>query len=905
MSSARTGFLMLLLGLLACAQAGPVEQWQGVDYLQGRALVVLNDNASDVVPHVNEFGVVETGVAELDAILEEFECRSMARLVPDAILDRIPTASPEAYRTYVLVFRAEYPVLTLLENLLATAHVQYAEPDVLQRMFRTPNDSQFSSQWDKTIMGSPAVWDFTTGSPSIIVAGLDTGVDWRHPDLVNALWVNPGEDSDGDQEPWSFNDYPGDIDDLNGADDEGNGYVDDFLGWDFIQGIGGCFTGEDCDNVQDNDMFGLESHGTHVGGIMAASGNNSIGVAGHSWNGTLMALRCGYLASDGQGYMPQSATVPGTYYAVANNVDVINMSYGGAGFSNVAAQATVAAWQAGVILFGASGNDNVNSIHYPAGYTDVVAVNATSQNDGKAGFSNYGTWTDISAPGVSIPSTVINGGYQAWDGTSMASPNAAGAAALLWALFPDLSNSSLRDLMYTSAQNIDAQNPNYIGQLGAGRVDVENAAALLMPNMSVTSALLNDNGGDGDQRLESGETAQLALVITNQPNWAAASSVVVTVSSPDERVVVSNAVQQIAFLGPGQSENVTVTLTAGNIGDAFWLPVQVNITSGEGANLNVEYEIRVGRGRVLVVDDDGTGNFQRFLFNELEEFVAYPDLWSNSLDGTISTFELSHYQGVFWVCGNEAVNTLIQEERDAIAGYLNGGGKLFISGQGIRNDISGDAFFADYLHAAADGDANTGDRVVRGTAANSMFGDLNLLLQGGSCANNGQIGPDKITPTNGAVAAFEYTTVGGTGAVQYDGDYKLIYFGFSIEAACGLAGTTHFSEVVNRTLEWWGVPLAAEEITPVAVPTSIRLLGNYPNPFNPASDIRFELSTAALVTLNVYDVQGRLVNELVNEVMQPGAHSVRFDGSALASGVYFARLSSDHFAQTAKMVLLK
>jgi len=911
MNSVRAAFLCLLLGTLATAFAGTAEQWMGVDYLPGRALVVLNETAANVTPRVNEAGIVETGVSNLDNVLAEFQCSSMQRLIPDGVLNRIPSANPEAYRTYVLVFRSEYPVLTFLEQLLATSYVTFAEPDVMQRLFRTPNDTQFSSQYDKTIMGSPAVWDFTTGSPDIIVVGLDTGVDWRHPDLVNALWVNPGEDVDGDGEPWSFNDYPGDIDDLNGGDDDGNGYVDDFLGWDFIQGIGGCATGEDCDNVQDNDMFGLESHGTHVAGIMAATGNNGMGVCGHTWVGTLMALRCGYLSNQGQGFMPQSATVPATYYAIANNADILNMSYGGPGFSNIASQATIAAWQAGCMLFGASGNDNSSSIQYPGGYTDVIAVNATDQTDHRADFSNYGTWTDLSAPGVSIPSTVINGGYQQYDGTSMASPNAAGVAALLWGLFPDLTNASVRDLMFASAQNIDTQNPNFIGQLGAGRADAERAAAMLLPNLSVTSGLVNDAAqGDGDHRIESGETADLALVIANHPDWADASNVVATVTSPDERVTVSNGVQNIAFLAHGQSTNITVTISGNNIVDAFWLPLHINITSAEGANLNVEFELRVGRGRVLVVDDDGNvsgtpGNIQHFMFDELEELVAYPDLWSNTLDGAISAFELSHYQGVFWACGNETTNSLTQEERDALTSYLNGGGKLLISGQGIRNQISGESFFGDYLHAAADGDANTGDRVVRGVEANTMFGGLNLLLQGGSCANNGQIGPDKITPTNGAVAAFEYTNAGGTGAVQYDGAYKVLYFGFSLEAACGLAGTTHFSEVVRRTLEWWGVPLEADEITPAAVPASMRLLGNYPNPFNPSSEIRFELNNAAHVTLNVYDVQGRLVSELVDDVLQAGAHSVRFDGSSLSSGVYFARMASGNFMQTAKMVLLK
>ncbi|MBL0061098.1 MAG: S8 family peptidase [bacterium] len=898
------GLLVMAMGMISIATAGSSDRWQGVDYLNGRALIVFSEAGSEISPRVGEAGVVEVGVSELDAIFQEFECTKMIRLIPDAILDKVPTASPEAYRTYFLEFRTEYPVTAFLDAMLQSQYVTYAEPDILQRMSRTPNDDRWNSQYDKNIMGAPAVWDLTTGDPNIICAGLDTGVDWRHPDLRDILWVNPGEDLDGDQDAFWDTDYPGDIDDLNGADDDGNGYPDDFLGWDFIQSIGGCAGGEDCDSQQDNDMYGLESHGTHVGGIMVAQGNNDIGIAGFSWVGKLMALRCGYLASDNQGYMPQSATVPGNYYAIANGANIINMSYGGPGFSNVAQQATVAAWQAGLILFGATGNDNSNSIQYPGGYNDVIGVNATDSNDRRASFSNYGAWTDISAPGVGIMSTVRDGGYQAWDGTSMASPNAAGAAALLWALFPDFSNASMRDLLFVSAQNIDTQNPNFIGLLGAGRVDVERAAAMLLPSISVISSVLTDDTGDNDGRLESGESGTLALEVHNDSLWADASNIQLNVTSSDPSVTITNGSQNIPNLAHDQSQTVNVTLTAGTIPEGIWLTLDIDITSAEGFSRTVTYTMRVGRGRVLVVDDDGAGNFQRFTFDELTDMGANPDLWTNSLDGTISTHELSEYQGVIWVCGNETANTLIEEDRTALAGYLNAGGKLLLSGQGVRNDLAGNAFFNDYLHSATDGDA-AGDRVVRGATGNTMFSDLNLLLQGGSCANNGSIGPDKILATNGGVAAFEYTNVGGTGAVMFDGAYKAIFFAFSLEAACGLAGTSHFSVVLNRVMDWWAVPLEAGDLQPLEAPSSMKLMGNYPNPFNPSSEIRFELSAATKVTLNVYDIQGRLVTELVNDVMQPGLHSVRFDGSNLASGVYFARLAGTGFAQSAKMVLLK
>lgn len=899
------GLCALLCVISSTALAGPSDRWVGVDYLSGRLLVVLDESVGDRTPALNSLGIVEIGIGELDQRFDEFECTAMKRLVSDAILDQVPTAGPEIYRTYILSFRSEYPVMTVLESFSTSVYVQDVEPDMIYRTDRTPNDTQFGSQWDKQIMGAEAVWDLTVGSPSIVCAGLDTGVDWRHPDLSPILWVNPGEDVNGDQIPFTDTSYPGDVEDLNGADDDENGFADDFLGWDFIAGIGGCAANEDCDNVQDNDMFGREAHGTHVGGIMAAAGNNGIGVSGFTWVGRLMALRTGYLASDGQGYMPQSATVPGTYYAIANGADIINMSYGGGGSSSIAQTATEAAWDAGLLLFGASGNDNVSSIHYPAGYSDVIAVNATNSTDHKAGFSNYGAWTDVSAPGVGIPSTVINGGYQSWDGTSMASPNAAGAAALLWALFPEFSNSSIRDLMLTTAVNIDALNPNYVGLLGSGRVDVEAAASLLLPNISVTIGAFQDVSGDGDGRLEAGESGNLTVSLSNAPNWANATNVVIEAVSSHSSVNVTNSVQNIASLASSQSQSVTFALSAGSISSAFWLDINFEITSAEGYNSTVTAQLRVGRGNVVVIDDDGAANFQSFYYEALIDQDINPDLWNSSLDGEPAATELGHYPAVFWTCGNETANTLTANEQSALTTYLNGGGKLFITGQGIRNDLSSTAFFADYLHSASDGDL-PGDRIVRGVTGNTVYGDANLLLQGGGdCGNNGTLGPDRITAVNGGQTAFEYGgSQGGIGGVMYDGDYKVIYLAFALEAACGAAGTDHYSEVITSTLNWWQIS-DAEEHSGAALPTSIRLLGNYPNPFNPSTELQFELGTVSHVELSVYDVQGRLVSELLNDVVQPGVHAVRFDGTSLASGVYFARLSTPGFAQSAKMVLLK
>lgn len=888
--------------------AGSFNQWADSDYLLGRVLVTFDESVGAASPQMNQGNPISMGIPELDEIFSEYECRWSARLVPDQILDRL-IVTPHMYRTYVIVFRSEYPVRAIYERLTASSYVDQVEPDLLYHIARTPNDPSWNSQWDKQIMGAPMVWDVNTGNPDIICCGLDTGVDWQHPDLTPVLWVNPEEDLDGDQVQYVADFppyYPGDYDDLNGVDDGDNGYPDDFLGWDFIVNIGGCATGEDCDNMMDNDMFGMEAHGTHVGGIMAAQGNNGRGVSGFTWVGRLMALRTGYLDNQGQGYMPQSATIPGTYYAVANGARILNMSYGSGSYSGQAQTACTDAWNNGALLFGASGNDNVSSPHYPAGNENVVSVNATDQNDHKAGFSNYGTWTDVSAPGVSIPSTVNNGGYQSWDGTSMASPNAAGAAALLWGMFPSLTNAQVRDLIINSAEDIDAENPGYAGLLGSGRVDVENAASGFIPRLSVIATGIMNDSFDNDGRLETGETGQLILTFYNHPDWAAAQDISVSVSASDSALSVSNGEFSLGTISPGQSvsnQATPVTLTASSFEDAFWTDLRVSIIAGNGYATEILVPLRVGRGLVLLVDDDNGAAYQSYFYNELFDLGVNPDMWTSSLDGEPTLHDLQEYQGVIWSCGDDQANSLTDTEQTLLASYLDAGGKLLISGQGIRNDISGTTFFSNYLHAATDADA-PGDRVINGIEGNLISGGMDLLLLGGGCAGNGQLGPDRILPVGDAIPAFEYTSVGGVGAVMYSGAYKVLYCAFALEAACGLAGSNHFRDVFANTMAWWEIS-DADERGATEVPSSLRLLGNFPNPFNPTTEIRFELATSSRVTLKVYDLLGREVVTLVDGLVPAGAHTERFDAAGLPSGMYLARLTSGEYSQTTKMILLK
>jgi subtilisin family serine protease/subtilisin-like proprotein convertase family protein len=299
----------------------------------------------------------------------------------------------------------------------ADPRVEFAQPDYLVRYSRMPNDPSFAAQWGLHNTGQgggvagadinilPA-WNVNTGQGRIIVAVIDTGVDYRHPDLAANIWRNPGE-------------IPN-----NGLDDDGNGYVDDVHGYDFAN--------DDPDPMDDN------GHGTHVAGIIGAIGNNRQGVAGIVWNLQIMPLK--FLGADGTGYT--SDAVRALRYAVANGARISNNSWAGNAFDLAMLAAIRQARDAGHIVVAAAGNGGRDLDFdpvYPAGYDadNVVAVAALTRRDALASFSNYGrSSVHLAAPGANILSTTPGGTYSYYSGTSMAAPHVTGVMALLWDLHP-------------------------------------------------------------------------------------------------------------------------------------------------------------------------------------------------------------------------------------------------------------------------------------------------------------------------------------------------------------------------------------------------------------------------------------------------------------------------------------
>jgi subtilisin family serine protease len=326
--------------------------------------------------------------------------------------------------------------------------VLYAEPDHVVRQTATPDDPLFGHEWDMSAIRAPEAWDVTTGSAQVTVGVVDTGIDATHPDLAPNLWTNPGESGGGRE--------------TNGLDDDGNGRIDDVHGWDYVD-----------HDAQPQDGNG---HGTHVSGTIAARGNDATGVAGLNWSSAIMPLRV--LGDDGSGYV--SDAIRADIYAARNGARVVNASLGGPSVSRAEHDAIAGAPNAlFVVAAGNDGADNDVTPEYPCDYdlANVVCVAASDHDDTLASFSNYGPANvDLAAPGVDIASTWPGGRYALLDGTSMASPHVAGAAALVLAHDGTLGVAGLRAALLSSVQPVAA----LAGRVATGgRLDV--AAALSVP----------------------------------------------------------------------------------------------------------------------------------------------------------------------------------------------------------------------------------------------------------------------------------------------------------------------------------------------------------------------------------------------------------------------------------------
>jgi len=467
-------------------------------------------------------------------------------------------------KLYRIKFNSSLALEEIIKNYRDNSEVEYAEPNYLYQIsLLAPNDPFYFEQSYLNQIEVPRAWDQTTGNSEIVIAVIDSGVDLDHLDLKENIWQNPRE-------------IPGD-----GIDNDKNGYLDDVNGWDFILNNNdprpkfevGCLEKKTCSR-------GGVNHGTIIAGLIAARGNNNQGIAGISWYSKIMPLR----VLDSQGVGDTFSVSRAVDYAVRNGAKIINLSFVGFDYSQSLAEAIGRAYEAGVIVVAAAGNETNPSrvvdldkekmypvcYNGPKGENWVLGVASVDYQNRKAFFSNYGhDCVDLVAPGLGFYSTQVYntldkdftypyGGY--WSGTSLSTPLVAGAVALIESKNQNLTNSEVINYLLNNTDEIDSLNIDYLGKLGRGLLNVNRAL------LSIAGVITNPS------------PAALARLVVS-PNSSFTSEV--NLIDPINKLI------RYQFLAYGDSFRGGVSLTSGDVDGDSQIEIITGVLSGGGPHVRV------------------------------------------------------------------------------------------------------------------------------------------------------------------------------------------------------------------------------------------------------------------------------------------------------------------------------
>ncbi len=805
-------------------------------------------------------------------------------------------------------------VFRIAEQLMEKPSVEWAEPVYLRKLSYNPDDPGIVNQWHIALMHCPEAWELSRGDTSIVIGIVDTGVERVHPDLQAHIWHNPDEIPD------------------NGLDDDGNGYVDDYYGWDFGD--------NDADpSPASNSSIPDRFHGTAVAGAAAAVTDNGAGVASPAFSARIMSIKATRESDQDQNVI---SGYQGIAYAADQGARIVNCSFGGEGASNVERDVVEYAVNKGVIIVAAAGNSGLYGSDYPAAYPHVLSVASTNQSDQRSWFSNYGPDVDVSAPGQSIYTTDIGQDYASVSGTSFSSPVTAGVAALVMAGFPEWTAAQIREQIRVSALPIDSLNGGFEGDIGWGRIDAYRALTVRSPAIRLAGYELGESAdADQDGVLSPGETG--AVIITIRNFLYASSGIHLTFSADRADVTLENAEIDIPGLAMmetyrnisdpliihigsqvprGTVLTIGLDIQAGNYTDqdrfSFEIaPPYQTLESGQTALTLTS----VGRLGYLDYPDNSKGN--GFLFRKIENMLfegsfmaaVSADSVSDGARGADQSVADADFQTVpggdvtLLQPGGFADNEMISEFSDenslnAIGIRVNQKGYAFLDTEAV------DFILLKYkLTDVLDPVSN----LYAGLFLDWDIGEIGL--------NAGQNQPgydpalrmayiyDHATGLHGGVQVFpgdypvQYRSIhnsseiydgytdsekwqhlsGGIQAISQDfpEDYSCVLGAGPIRIASGDTAVLGFALLAGESLDdlkanglaamtRWQMLMSGDTVpVPGEIPdTSFVLFPPVPNPFHDETAISWELPETGHVRISVYDILGRLVIRLVDREVE-------------------------------------
>ncbi|MBA4312702.1 MAG: hypothetical protein C0417_08735 [Chlorobiaceae bacterium] len=909
-----------------------------------------------------------SGIAGLDKISSRYGITSIEKKFPN-IATTIKGQVIDLSNYFVLHYTSPVDAFILAEELSKLPEVQYAEPWFIYPINDVqtcrPNDTYRNTQSSLDKVLADTAWCYEQGDTNVVIGIIDTGVEWTHSDLQSNIWTNPGE--------WGDDGLSG-RKESNGIDDDGNGKIDDYHGWDF----GGASYTTPTEDNNPAPISVSSTHGTHVAGIASAVTNNGVGVAGMGYRCKILPVKTSSDNDTRSGGSPYIVFgFEGIIYAAVMGADIINLSWGGDGASQFEQDVIDFALAHGSLVVAAAGNTWDNSLQYPASYRGVISVASTLSTDVKANYSTYNEYVDVAAPGDNILSTYFGNAYNYMDGTSMATPLVAGLAGLVKSHFPTYSPLQVGEQVRVTCDNINSVNPSYADLLGKGRVNALKALTSSSPSVRMIDFTTSDSiGGNNNKILQPGETFSIVVRMKNYLTPTSAGAVV-SLSETDSYVSIASGQFPIGILStmsesynslspfsvtiasntpPAHNVRFKLTITDGSYTDVqfFWVLinptfathnannvqvsltnisrvgfVDLNNTSGVGFVYGGENQLYEG-GLIIgysasklvdVVRNDTCNTCQNHDFSSQQVYnMTYPGSFS-AQDGSASFSDSlanpTNKIGLSIDMYSYAYTT-VDDSNYVILRYdiTNKSGAVIenlYAGLFMDWDITGNQ--AEYWmfnrttfqqdmdmgYAWNSGDATTvycGVRALEGAGAyRGLLNNSAITLTRGSKYNwlsGGYVTVDSVHDVHFAISSYPITL--------QDGEKKMI--GFALLGAKNIDQLWATSDAAKS--KW----IAIKKLLGVAneeegIPSKFALNQNYPNPFNPITNLQFSIVNSQLTILKVYDLLGREVATLVNEVKQPGIYTVSWDANNFPSGVYYYRLQSGKSSETKKLILMK
>ncbi len=853
-------------------------------------------------------------------------------------------ALPDLSDIYMARYEGSTDIVTVINALLEDQQIIYAEPSYIYKTSFVPNDPGYVNQSYLTKVMAPQAWDILKNAANVIIGIVDSGSDLQHEDLAANIFVNTA-------------------DPVNGIDDDGDGYIDNYHGWDFVGNSAATMLPDNNPDVTNDST----DHGVHVSGIASAVSNNNRGVASIAYNAKLMIVKTGADNNSRAIYKGYE----GIKYAADHGAAIINCSWGGTGGGQFGQEIIDYAIAKGSLVIAAAGNDATDVPDYPASYKGVLSVASVTSTDVKSSFSNFGNHITISAPGSSIYNTLNGDKYGYKSGTSMATPLVASAAALVKAKYPNYNGLQVGEVLRTTADPIDNLNPSFAGKIGNGRLNIFNAltqttSSIRYQKIEVTDQSNGVRAANSEMILKVDLKSFLAPVSGLNLNISSTSQYV-QILDPNISIGNLGTLESKINVGPirvkvlanaPQNENVTFKLSYVGNGGTYtdseqytitvaldYLNVTVNkLSTTFSSNGRVGYSKGDATGGLGLIYKDENMLFEAALMigksatqvsNNARNDNGYNEDFIKQVSAQQVSNNTAAFEGTATFIDANSTSPIGLKVKSKMLAFANQPDDKYVIVEYEIFNTSSTALEGIYTAMFTDWDLDessanatrydaptkiaytyakknasypyTGVKLLTNLAP-PLYYPMSYQIAGDPLADGKFTTAEKFQTLTAGIKAngLGFDSDNGND-IMYTigtGPYNIPING-SIKVAYAFMGADNLTELISvgqAALTNYLKTLA----TPIATkPLNFILKQNYPNPSKDLTTITFDIAEKSSTSLVITNAIGKVVATLVNEKLNEGSYTKQVNLSNYLPGIYFYKLKAGNYQKTLKMIVVK